>query len=200
MPQLGEHQLRVAAVAEMICGQFDANSDSDSIVKACLLHDMGNILKFDLQKTGNILNLDTDIDYWQKVKQGYVKKYGTDEHGAHKKIAREIGASPRVIELIDCIGFATAVINAESLDFGKKICCYADSRVAPWGVVTLEERFADLRKRYYRHAQNSPERNAYEAAMKKIEQQIFAHCNIKPEDITEESITERKEKLRSFEI
>ena len=48
MPNLAMHQLRVAGVAMQICESLDTNIDTNSVVKACLLHDMGNIIKFNL--------------------------------------------------------------------------------------------------------------------------------------------------------
>jgi len=54
MPQLDEHQLTVAAVADFICAHFNGNINRNNIVKACLLHDMGNIIKFDLSITNQI--------------------------------------------------------------------------------------------------------------------------------------------------
>jgi len=212
MPQLAEHQLRVAAVGEVICEHFAPlpnpprkgegirQVDRENIVAACLLHDMGNIIKFNLEETQNLLNHNIDIAYWQKVKDEYIKKYGRDEHEASILICKEIGVSQRVIELVDAVGFLTAVPNAEGGDFGKKICQYADDRVGPMWVVSLEERFVDLRKRYQNHKNDTQARDDFENSLRHIEKQIFKHCSIKPEDITEEAIADRKNRLKGFEI
>jgi HD domain len=211
MPNLAEHQLKVAAVGEMICEHWRrgttlnlTRNDAETIIAACLLHDMGNILKFDLTKTKSLLNMDIDLEFWQKVKEEYLQKYGEDEHQAALKIAQEIGATPRIIELIDCIGFNTGQMNAEAKDFGKKICAYSDIRVGPRGVISLEERLADLRVRYdnkfHMMGGNEEKRSEFENGLREIERQIFEHCNIKPSDITEEAIADRKERLKSFKI
>ncbi len=47
MPNLKQHQFRVAAVAEIICKNLSEVVDKDNIILACLYHDMGNIIKFD---------------------------------------------------------------------------------------------------------------------------------------------------------
>jgi len=47
MPSLQLHMLRVTAVAAMIVESFNQPLDKNNIIKACLLHDMGNIVKFD---------------------------------------------------------------------------------------------------------------------------------------------------------
>jgi hypothetical protein len=59
---------------------------------------------------------------------------------------------------------------------------------------------ADLRMRYKNHLEGAHNRQMFEAALRKIEQQIFEHCNIAPSDITEAAIVERKEKLENFDI
>jgi 5'-deoxynucleotidase YfbR-like HD superfamily hydrolase len=212
MPQLQEHQLRVAAVGGVICEHFAPlpnpprkgegirQVDRENIVAACLLHDMGNIIKFNLKVTQNLLNRDIDIEYWQTIKDAYVKKYGNDEHEASMEIAKELDVSRRILDLIDAVGFLTAVPNAEGADFGKKICQYADDRVGPLGVISLEQRFADLRKRYQNHKYDTQDRDNFENSLRKIEKQIFAHCSIRPDEITEEAIADGKERLKSFEI
>lgn len=207
MPQLAEHQLKVAAVGDLICGHFNCSVDRDNIVAACLLHDIGNIIKFDLKITNQLhpgLLKAGDLEYWEKVKTEYLGKYGHDEHLASVNIAKELRLDKRVVELVDCIGFNTGTANAQGMDFGKKICAYSDMRVGPKGVIALEERLADLRVRYdqkFRQmGSNERERADFENGLRQIERQIFERCSIKPEDITETAIALIKEELKSFEI
>jgi len=201
MPQLQEHQLRVAGVAKIICENFKGEIDSDNIIKACLLHDMGNILKFDLDNPLFQESMEPQgAEFWKKVQSEFKQKYGQDEHRAHLEIAREIGVSERILELIEAISFKGAPINAASNDFGRKICQYSDDRVGPFGVITLEQRFNDLRKRYAHHGEDSPEKRDFEQALREIEKQISAQCKIKPEDITNESINQSIEILRNYDI
>ncbi len=209
MPQLAEHQLRVAGVADLICAHITltpalSRREREYIVLACLLHDMGNILKFDLRKTKSVMNLDIDVEFWEKVKEEYRQKYGTDEHQAALIIAKEADASGRVIELIDCIGFNNGRTNAETEDFGKKICAYSDMRVGPRGIISLEERLADLRVRYnnkfHMMGGNDEARSEFENGLREIERQIFRSSKMKAGDITEEAIAPVKEKLKTFEF
>jgi hypothetical protein len=216
MPQLQEHQLTVAAVADFICEHFTPlphpprkgegirQVDRRDIVAACLLHDMGNIVKFDLSKTWELhpglFVKQEDRDFWENVKMEAIKKYGTGSHNVTLKIVSELQASERIRELVDCVGFDQGVENSATEDFGKKICAYSDMRVMPAGVSSLEERMADLRVRYQNHPEGANNREVFEAALRKIEQQIFEHCNIAPSNITGQTVADKKEKLKSFEI
>lgn len=206
MPQQVEHHFRVAGVGSIILDNLTltptlSQKEREEIVTACLLHDMGNIIKFDLDRPLFKESLQPQgVEYWKSVQENYWQKYGRDEYPAHLQIAREIGASQRVVELIGAISFTGAPENCASDDFGKKICQYSDDRVGPWGVVSLEGRFADLRERYKHHGENSPERDAFENALREIEKQIFAKCKIKPEEITEEKVKQKFEELRNYDI
>jgi len=223
MPQLVEHQLTVAAVAGMILNNITTSAvakamadrhppltlrgggiNRDDIVAACLLHDMGNIVKFDLNRTADLYPelfvKREDRVYWENVKQEAIKKYGTGSHNVAMKIVAELGVSQRIRELVDCVGFDQGVENAASNDFAKKICAYSDMRVKPAGVCSLEQRMADLRVRYKNHPEGAQNREIFEAALRKIEKQIFERCDITPLDITGEAVAGRIEKLKSFEI
>ena len=112
MPILMIHQIRVAAVSMQICESLnDKDIDQESVVKACLLHDMGNIIKFDLNHFPEE-NEPDGIEYWQKVKDEYIFKYGRNEHEATLLIGEEIGISSRILELIDCIDSSVAKKNS----------------------------------------------------------------------------------------
>src|SRR5436305_1624080 len=99
MPNLQLHQLRVAAVAKKISDNLVTQVDKAAVVEACLLHDMGNIIKFNLSKSPQFPSFlePEGLKYWQAVKDDYLQKYQTeDEHQATLAIAKEIGASAKV--------------------------------------------------------------------------------------------------------
>ena len=199
MPNLQEHMLRVAAVASLICDNFNESLLKDDIITACLLHDMGNIIKFKLDLFPEF-NKPEGVEYWQNVQKEYIEKYNKNESVAHTKIAQEIGVSERVIELINAISFLSAPFNFLDTDFGKKIVEYCDERVGLFGVVSIELRLMDLRKRYAHYGGHTPERDAFENAVKQIEKQIFAKCKIKPSDINDKTVAPIILKLRNFII
>lgn len=203
MPQLAEHQLRVAAVGELLGEHMDVAVDTHNVTAALLLHDMGNITKFDfgeenLQRMPGLVD-PAQVPYWEGVKQEFIARYGsTDSHVVTIKIVRELGVTPRILKLVDSVGFEEGIASAEAVELEPQICSYADERVAPRGVVSLEERLADLRIRYHNHPEGKYNREQFEEAMRQTERRIFQHCNIRPEEITEQAIAERKEKLKNF--
>ena len=201
MPMLAIHQMRVAAVAMQICESFNIEIDKESIVKACLLHDMGNIIKFKLEHKPE-WNEPEGTLYWEKVKYDFILKYGNNEHHASLKIAKELGLSICIYDLINCIDASVAEKIVTENDFNKKICAYVDNRVSPYGVVSIEEHSLDSHKRYinHPHAFSEESRLFFNKNLYLIEKQIFSHTKIKSEEINDESVKKYLEKLQNIEI
>jgi hypothetical protein len=195
MQNLQLHQLRVAAVGKLICDNFKEPVNTRDVILACLFHDMGNILKFDLTFFPEFLE-PQGLAYWESVKADYEKRYGKDQHAATKKIAQELGLQQSVIDCIDATGFSKMRELVETTSFEKKICEYADSRVTPYGVRSLDERFRDGRKRYLGRVLPSPvgvtaAPDEFEILIgfgHQLEAQIFACTSIRPEDINDAAV------------
>jgi hypothetical protein len=206
MPQLQQHQLRVAAVAKQVCDNIDQQVNRADIITACLLHDMGNIIKFDLQKTIQVsqgLIKQEELGYWQDVKDEFIQTYGQNEHKASLQIAKDLGASANVINYISNIDFGAAIENAKKTQLEPKICDYADLRISPDGVVSIVGRLEDGKKRYKDHPERWVTDDKWEVlknACLENERQIFAHLQIKPTDITDKSIQPIIEQLKEYEI
>ncbi len=204
MPQQAEHHFKVAAVAGIILDNLTpafSQPEKEEIITACLLHDLGNIVKFDFRYSlFPEIVAEKGLAFWEKVKESIKIKYGFTSHAATHSMLMELGVGERILELVDAVGFDEAKDNAESQDFGKKICAYSDMRVLPRGVGSLEERIVDLRIRYKNHKEGASNREVFEEALREIEKQIFARCKIKPEEITEESIKSLADILRKLNL
>lgn len=91
MPNLQLHQLRVAAVAKTVCNRFTFECDTAHVVVACLIHDMGNIIKSKLDRFPAWTEA-ADLKYWEQVKRNFIAQYGEDERAATLAIARELAS------------------------------------------------------------------------------------------------------------
>lgn len=201
MPSLAEHMLRVTAVASQLCDSCTVTVDKNLIITACLVHDLGNILKFDLESFPEFLE-PYGLEYWQDVKNEYIAKYGEDEHVATIAIIRELNLPDEVIHLVDNVGHNHFCDQLDREDFNHKIINYADVRVAPYGVVSYTERMDDVTRRY-KSRPNFIGNEKHETSIAcgyEIEKQIFSYSSIKPEDITDEAIAHLIEELKDFVI
>ena len=202
MPMLETHQLRVAAVAAMICDNIDAVIDQSEIISACLLHDMGNIIKFDLEQFPDAVE-PLGLEYWQDVQRDYKSKW-PDEHTASIEIAKEIGVNRITLDLIANIGISKShIVAANSDNINQKIGTYSDMRVAPHGVIPLLERLADLDKRYAKKfygLENDEKKKMWRDALLKIESDIFSQATITPNQINDGSVESYLPKLKKFRV
>jgi HD domain len=200
MPNLQEHQLRVAAVAMQICDGFDLPLDKNSLATACLLHDMGNIVKFRLGAFPEMIK-DQNIEYWESVQKEYIEKYGNDDYEANMAIISEIGVSKKVYDIADAVGFHNWCSVDNDGSWEHKIASYADSRVSPFGVLSLDDRLMDASKRYkdVDHFTNDYKDTLYDC-VRDFEKQIFEHLKFSPSDITNDSIEPYINNLKNFEF
>lgn len=198
IPNLQQHQLRVAAVAKQICESQQVPVHTEDAIRACLLHDMGNILKFDFNYFPEFFE-PQGRKYWEDVRDHFAKKYGQNEHAATLAIAQEIGVSKNILNLIDAVGFTHIPPTLQDQNLEKKICCYADQRVGPFGVISISDRLAEGKKRYAGR-KNLDNFDALAADLITLEQQVFTDSNLRPEQITDHSISSELQPLSHFSI
>jgi len=201
MPNLAEHQLRVASVAKYLCDHMrERMVNEKDLVSACLIHDMGNIIKADLGLFPEFIT-PAMRPHYEKVKALMMEQYA-DEHEATLSIAGELGVNDVVLLYLENARFSK--YNEVETDLGKKIYNYADMRVYPFGIVPLQERLDDLRKRYEnketRKKLPSFDREAFEKRMHEFESDIFSVVDCRPEDITDTTIAPFVEELQKDDI
>jgi hypothetical protein len=202
MPTLQLHQFRVAAVGQILCDLIPGFKETKEVVTTCLLHDMGNIIKFDLNYFPEFLEPE-GLEYWQRVKDEYIQKYGNEEHFATKNIVAELVDSEKIKEYVDQVGFSKLQETKEDSSLVKKICAYSDMRVGPYGIISIEERVADGRKRYEGRKDKLIGSDQFEIqanALKEVERQIFEMAVGKPNDINDILVNEKIAELKSFII
>ncbi len=200
LPFLRLHMYRVAGVSAVICKSLNQSVDTTSIVKAALLHDMGNIIKFDLETFEESLK-PQGLSYWEDVKIKFIRQYGEDEHKATLTIARQLEVSGYVLDLIDSVGFSKAKESFQTQNLGKCIVCYSDQRVSPHKVTDIKTRTEEGKKRY-------KDRKNFDASLfdeivsylYQIEQFIFLHSDISPQDVSDQVVNEIIPSLKKFEI
>ncbi len=202
LPFLQLHQLRVAAVAKQICDSLSVPVDTDGVVAAALLHDMGNILKFDFSRFPDVFQ-PKGVPYWRSVQAEYRAKYGNNEHDATLAIARELHVPQRVINYIMAVGFSNVPVTLVDPSIEKKICCYSDQRVAPAGVVSIKQRLYEGAKRYAYHPTRTKllsHQGRSAEGLLEMERQVFALSTISPEQINNESLALSIEDLKGIDI
>ena len=191
------HMLRVAACSNLIIDNWSGPKiDKESIIRVCLLHDMGNMVKI----PENFSNDENFI----KTRKKYFEKYGTNDHEINLYIGKVEGLTEKEIDILDGKRSRKNEETLKSNSYERKICAYCDQRVAPNGVVGIKERLEDAKVRYKNKPlsvwSNEEKANHLIECSLGIEKQIFKYCSVKPEDINDESIEKYIEKLKKYDI
>lgn len=191
------HMLRVAACSNLIIDNWTgAEIDNKAIIRVCLLHDMGNIVKIpeDFSK---------DQEFF-KIRKKYLDKYGTNDHEINLEIGKQEGLTEQELTILDGKRSRKNEETLKSNSYERKICAYCDQRVAPDGVVSIKERLEDAKVRYKNKPlsvwSNEEKANHLIECSLGIEKQIMQYCKLKPENINDFSIKEYIEKLKTYNI
>lgn len=191
-PNLAEHMLLVAALGEHLMESWiEPPIDKEILTNALLLHDIGNLIKFDLDTDWSEQMIDkTDylskqenhpLDYWQKKQREMIKKYGSNADEANVAIIKELIAYPKVSQLLEDHSFETLGKCLQGSDWGKKLVFYCDLRVEPRGLASVEERIRDLRKRYQHKDSQWADEDIYQRWLNsslELEKQLDQHTSI----------------------
>jgi hypothetical protein len=187
------HLRTVAGVGSFVADNWIGPAiNKNDLVAYLLLHDLGNIAKMTLSDTSLLTPHDArNIDYWKKMQAEVHQKYGRDDHQVTLSMIRELDLPLRVLSLLDHDDWRKLDVIAASDDWEQKIGKYADYRTGPFGVITLNERLADLAKRY--EGRLNPEDvlnlKKFNVAVRDIETQVAKNLRIPVEDITDTAIT-----------
>lgn len=188
-PNLQEHLLHVAKIGLFICEHWiGPKINPEQIEKACLLHDLGNIVKFDFKKYPEFLKRDESrLDYWLEVQREVIERYGADDHEATAKMLEEIGIDREVRHVIMEKSFGNSLKTEKSDSWELKILFYSDLRVGPFGILSLKERLDEAlgRLKEYKKRDNLDD---LVKACRRIEAQIQANIDIKVSEISDKSI------------
>ena len=191
------HMLRVAACSNLITDNWNGPYlDKEAIIRVCLLHDMGNMVKIpeDFSKDEEFI----------KIRKKYFDKYGTNDHEINLEIGKKEGLTEKELTILDGKRSRKNEETLKSNSYERKICAYCDQRVAPDGVVSIIERLEDVKVRYKNKPtsvwSNEEKANYLIECSLGIEKQIMENCALNSEEINDITIKEYIVKLKKYEI
>lgn len=202
MPQLSLHMRRVASVGAQILDGWTGSIDRDLMIKTLLLHDMGNIVKFDLSNEGQKNQKSCapgELEQWRAIQQDYWARYGYDAHDATIKILGEMSNTERVVEILIQEHEIYNHNPREILQSSPyaQILLYCDARVTPSGVVPLPMRIDDLVRRY--GSRENRDQTWY-SFLYGLEAQLQTRTTTKLVGINEESVSPILDDLLVYQI
>lgn len=191
------HMLRVAACSNLIIDNWNGPKiNEEKIIRVCILHDMGNIVKIPE-------GYSKDVNF-NNLRKKCLEKYGFNDKAINIEIGKREGLTEEELQLLSGID-SSVVEETLKLDYyERKICHYCDQRVAPNGITSVKERLEDVKVRYKNKPlsdwSNEEKANHMIECSLKIEKQIMKYCKIKPENINNKSAEEYIQRLKKYEI
>jgi hypothetical protein len=200
-PNLQEHLIRVTKVALFMADRWqEPGLNIDLLKKACLLHDLGNLVKFKLKEWPESLGKEQSrLDYWLRVQAEMVDKYGPNDHQATMAMLEEAGVDEKVREIVLAKSFGNVLAIQKFGGWELKILFYADLRTGPFGVMPLKERLDEVIKRSDKYRDRQDLDKLIEAAAE-IEKELEAKLDKPVSTITEESIGRGNNEFLEVEI
>lgn len=200
---LQRHMLWVTSLGQHVCSNLKKKINRQAVLSALLLHDVGNLIKFDLREGVSFFDKEEqDLEYWLKVQREMIDKYGDNERLATIKIISEVSDDKKVIDLVESISLQdlSSVISSNDLD--TKISVYCDFRVGIKKFVTIRERFEEIIKRYGDRSRFIGREKALEKRdmCLVLEKQIEKMARIDLSKLPEGKLIDDASKLLSFQI
>ena len=118
-------------------------------------------------------------------------------------MAKDIGASERVLFLLSNMGSSNLQKTLESPDWELKVCSYSDLRVGPHGYLSVSERFEDILERYKGRKHALADEQETQRKMDRclqLEEQLKAHLQIDLQGLPEDNLEKVAVKLLKFEF
>lgn len=214
------HSYRVAGIALELNETLKiGNTEFYNLLTACLLHDLGNIVKFDFS-IDQSLYCPEGVSYYKKAKDDFVAKYSIDDKNCTLLIIEEIFSEFRkpnlyfngrkfpisydhVVSLIKKTSFKNAKNIYESDDLLMQILLYSDMRVDINGVSSLEQRVNNGLIRYLLRKPNKLDALKFNEArcnLVFIEDRLSELSGIYLKEISEDTVSRNFKLFDSIEL
>lgn len=195
-PVLRQHMLRVTKAGKWMLKHWTGPKFDQSLyIHALLVHDLGNLAKFDLTPTATVRLLPLEnIEEWRVIQQDFIAKYGNNADAVTLKLIDELKL-PRANDLIQLIGGHSPTRLADVVkqsNWAQKLLDYTDFRVGPFGILSLDERFADLTNRYQYRTQEWGDPVWIQTQLnlfKQLESQIAAQLSVPITDLDDAAVS-----------
>lgn len=190
-PSLQDHMLKVSSLVSIILNNWIGERVSkDDIITCALFHDIAKPVTFDPSKQKQYVKSEKELNEVLLLIKDMTTKYGTDEHQVAIEIFKEINCNENTIRLIDNLEWIYLPRLFKENGIEALLLNYVDMRIGPKGIISLQERFDELKNR-------DPFKGIDEVALlsDKLETIIQENTEVRLDQISNEDIDSNLEKL-----
>lgn len=199
---LQTHMFQVAAIGKLVAESMpEGQMNVPRVVQTLLLHDMGNIIKYDFNRPEVFLQGAPPDDHliaeMKKLQLAFQERFGTNPELATAMILRELAIEAEAIVLLEQMEMRRLPEVLESGSWEEKVVLYSDQRVSPAGVVSIDERIQDVTTRYP-HLRERIETGRVSCIA--LEDQLAAVMTRHPAEITATEVAQQISALRAYAL
>lgn len=202
LPNLKDHLLDVASLTALICRNYkeELPVSYDDAIKAAILHDIGNMAKSDPDTLGSYLDVNEhDLELWKDRLKAFKDKYGYNDHEVTQRLLRELKVPSNISQAIQNKSFGNIIANASSDDLLVKLISYADLRINPNGIVSVQERLEYIKNRYPKYSEREDFDQMCQAALD-LELEVQKSTNVDLQSITSEQLKTLAKSLNLVDV
>lgn len=193
---LQEHMLRVASLSKIICDNWIGSKiDMEAVIKACSLHDIAKPMTFDVSKQAQYGASPIEIANLENLQKLIKISYGSVEHEATIKMCQDVGMDKKSVNFVKNLEWKYIPRLFKNNDIESLIPIYCDMRIGPKGILSLQERFDDLKKRVSADNYEDNVKNG-----KALEQKIKENVKIDLNSITDNNLNSLFTEILDLEI
>jgi hypothetical protein len=147
---LQQHMLRTGVLADrIVSGWHGKPIVGNDVVIACLLHDLGKVGVFRLDRPQPVDRDPDEIGRLKQLKDELNARFGTEEHAITMGLCHEAALPEKVIRIINAIDWDDVATLTAANDYEVLIAVYCDMRTGPNGIMSVRARLDDLLQRTY---------------------------------------------------
>lgn len=202
-PNLQRHLFLVSAVGKYIVDHWQGPKiNREQVVKTLLVHDLGNLVKYDFSSQAQLLDSSLDPLYWSEVQEELIRRYGSKDIKATTSMLEELGIDRKTRQYVTRMN-ASRLQDVYQEELELQICEYADMRIAPQGVTSLEKRLKDVKNRYQVKGSTWANDELFNKNLefgKKIEKRLAKHTQQDLSRLSEQDLEESLVKLSQYQL
>jgi len=199
------HMLWVTSIGALAIENWSGSAiDQNQVISALLLHDIGNVIKFELGSSQvKKLYSKQELEKLVIVQKQMIDLYGDNADIANILILKKLRVDKQIIQLLDNHSFDFLPTLLDSENWNEKIVFYSDLRVAPWGIVSVTQRIKNLKERYCHRNPDWNNNSLYKKWLNwstQLEDQLNQHTKIDLKSLSQHQIEEKVLELSDYQI
>jgi hypothetical protein len=189
--------LRVAAISKIILGDWTGPElNKKAVTVACAMHDIAKPINFVITNQTQYNMSKEDVDNLPRLQTLIKEKYGTEEYDAAFKMCKDVGIEDKSCQIILVLDWSNIPFSIKKHNYESMVSIYSDMRIGPKGVLSLQGRIDDLKRRAY----TNDDYDSYLKSGKILEKEMKKNVSLDLDKISDQDLNSYFAELLNMEV